>query len=156
MTGAGFQPSGSEPPCLRSRSRPLPSFPRKRESMGLILRCASCFFLFSWVVSLPCGERVPSFASPKEGTKKRRPGGDGPSGYPAMLAPMGRDLNSALRASDLGPGLLPLPLRFSASPTGVKFKNEMNAAGCRLAFDFGPLRRRRGAQAKREVSGPYV
>jgi hypothetical protein len=57
-----------------------------------------------------------------------------------------------------------LPLRFSASPTGpkvkgkVEIKNNVNAALRRfaLAFDLPPLRRRRGAQVKREQSGPDV
>ena len=40
-------------------------------------------------------------------------------------------------ASDIGPGHLPSALRFSASPTGVKFKNGMNAVDWRLAFDLG-------------------
>ena len=39
-----------------------------------------------------------------------------------MLAPSGRSLNSPLRGSDNGTGLLPRTLRFSASPTGLKVR----------------------------------
>ena len=50
------------------------------------------------------------------------------------------------------------------TPTGsevrdkVKIKNSVNAALRRFAFafDLPPLRRRRGAQAKRGMSGAYV
>ena len=105
------------------------------------------------------GGRLTSFASPKEVSKKRRPGGDGPRvelvckasyitrGLPCdarilgpvpKLAPCGR--------SDNGTGLLPRTLRFSASPTGLKFKNvawpaakrkRVRFAFRRFAFDLG-------------------
>jgi len=53
-----------------------------------------------------------------------------------MLAPSGRSLNSPLRGSDNGTGLLPRTLRFSASPTGIKITNDMNAMDCRSGFFF--------------------
>ena len=168
--------------CLSAFPRPLPSFPRKRESMGLILRCASISILSSLLFHSPAGSegilfrvsrdvsplagRVTFFcirqkkvtkekASPKVTVAARLPCDARDLGPVHKLAPYGR--------SNIWTGNLPRPLRFSASPTGPKVKgkgkvkiktNRRNAAVWPLTcLPFGAAEERRRSGG---LLSPYV
>ena len=100
------------------------------------LRGARYVLSLDLAVSLPCGERVPSFASPipsgdflrsKTGPRKGDPEVTVATRLPCDARANGPGPKLGPQrtwASDIGPGHLPSALRFSASPTGGKVKSQ--------------------------------
>ena len=158
-------PVRSQKPANKIDRKPPPdgrfqpsSFPHKRESILMFHRFAGRLFLFNRAVSLPRGERVTFLASPRKVTKRRRPGGDGSFGASLRCSqpragPETRSLRSLKHQGRTSPEVAAL----LGVTYGVVSQKQNQTMACDvLAFDLGPLRRRRGAQAKRGTSGAYV